>query len=547
MIISLTLLLSIFITIALIPILCIHASTLNCLDNPCERKMHCVPVPRVGGLAMAAGFFIPICLWTIEDIAARGILAGGVVIVLFGFLDDVRDLGYRIKFAAQLLAAWIVIFWGGLKIDHLGMLFPEGFILSNWLALPLTLFVIIGVTNAVNLSDGLDGLAGGMMLFCQICIGFLAFCYKYDSIALMSVAVGGAIFGFLRFNTYPATVFMGDCGSQLLGFLTITMALKISQAPNTISPLFPLLLLGLPVFDTLSVMFGRIARGHSPFVADKNHLHHKLLNIGFFHSEAVLIVYLLQAGIVTAAFFLRFQSDWFILLAYFGFCVSVTSVFLISKQKAWQLKRHGRFDQLVKHQLKIFLKDRRLFIRLSQFVMENGFILYLLITCMVPRSIPNYLAGFIIFLLLFTILILWRRPEWTTFLLRLIVYFCFPWLIYYGELRPEVWLSGQLASFFQFLFGALLFFTIMTLKTTWRSEGFKATPLDFIILFVATILPNLPDEAIQYLNIHFLTTKIIVLFFIFEVLLGELRGDIKRLVRVFTAVLGIVVGKTIFF
>ena len=87
----------------------------------------------------------------------------------------------------------------------------------------------------------------------------------------------------------------------------------------------------------------------------------------------------------------------------------------------------------------------------------------------------------------------------------------------------------------------------MTLKTTWRSEGFKATPLDFIILFVATILPNLPDEAIQYLNIHFLTTKIIVLFFIFEVLLGELRGDIKRLVKVFTAVLGIVVGKTIFF
>jgi UDP-GlcNAc:undecaprenyl-phosphate GlcNAc-1-phosphate transferase len=504
-------------------------------------------VPRVGGLAMAAGFFIPISLWTIGDLAARGILAGVVVIVLFGFLDDVRELGYPTKFTSQLLAAWMVIFIGELKIDHLGMLLPKGVVLSNWLALPLTFFVIVGVTNAVNLSDGLDGLAGGMMLFCQICIGFLAFCYQYDTITLMSVAICGAIFGFLRFNTHPATVFMGDSGSQLLGFLTVTMALKISQAINPISPLFPLLLLGLPVFDTLSVMFGRISRGDSPFKADKSHLHHKLLKIGFFHSEAVLIVYLLQAGIVTVAFFLRFQSDWFILLAYLGFCAGVTSFFYIFEQKAWQLKRPGRLDQLIKYKLKILFKDRRLIIRLSQFCMEKGFIFYLLITCLLPRSIPRYLTGFVILLLLSMILILWRKPDWTTILLRLSIYFYFPWLIYYGELQPETWFSGRLSFLLPLAFGALLFFTIMTLRTTWRNEGFKATPLDFIILFVAIILPNLPDQAIRNFNIHFLTTKIIVLFFIFEVLLGELRGDIDRFSRIFTAILGAAVVKTVVF
>jgi len=167
------------------------------------------------------------------------------------------------------IAALVIILYGGITIDNLGVLLPEGYLLPKAISILLTLMVIVGVTNAINLSDGLDGLAGGITLLTFICIAYLAFRCENIAIAISAVAAAGAIFGFLRYNTHPAVIFMGDSGSQFIGFLAIVLPVALTQQNTPLSPFLPLIILGFPILDTMTVMTERIADGRSPFVADK--------------------------------------------------------------------------------------------------------------------------------------------------------------------------------------------------------------------------------------------------------------------------------------
>jgi UDP-GlcNAc:undecaprenyl-phosphate GlcNAc-1-phosphate transferase len=233
-----TLFISMFITIVLIPIFKDLAVKVNVMDVPNDRKVHSYPMPKSGGIAMALGAFVPVLLWAPGGEFVRAVLIGAAIVILFGLIDDVRDLEWKTKLAGQCAAALVVILYGGVKIKSLGMLLPDDVFLPDWFAIPFTLIAIVGVTNAINLSDGLDGLAGGVSLLSFICIGYLAHCRGNIVIALLSVAILGAIFGFLRFNTYPATLFMGDAGSQLLGFLAVTLSLALTQGNTPPHPPF---------------------------------------------------------------------------------------------------------------------------------------------------------------------------------------------------------------------------------------------------------------------------------------------------------------------
>jgi UDP-GlcNAc:undecaprenyl-phosphate GlcNAc-1-phosphate transferase len=209
---------------------------------------------------------------------------------------------------------------------------------------------IVGVTNAINLADGLDGLAGGISLLSLACIGFLSYLEGDFSVGLVSLSLCGAVFGFLRHNTFPATVFMGDTGSQLLGFSAITMALSLTQGSTPLSPLLPLIILGFPILDTLTVMTGRIIRGKSPFVADKAHFHHSLLSLGLHQTESVLVIYLIQAFLILSAYLFRFYSDWLLLFVYLGFSATVLITFSLSSSRNF---RPGQFILVV--QIKQYL------------------------------------------------------------------------------------------------------------------------------------------------------------------------------------------------
>ncbi len=544
-----TLLISMFITMALVPILRLVAVRLRAgLDVPDCRKVHCTPIPKVGGLAMAIGALVPVVLVAEGGRFVNAVLIGSFVIVLFGLVDDLRTLGWKAKFAGQIAAALVVVFYGGLKICFLGACLLEGAVVPDLLALPLTLLVIVGVTNAINLSDGLDGLAGGTSLLTFLCIGLL--CYTGGDfpeklfIMLLCTAIVGAIFGFLRFNTFPATVFMGDTGSQLLGFLAVSLALGITQRETPLSPLVLLLLLGFPVLDTLVVMIERIRSGRSPFAPDKNHFHHKLMRLGLFHTEAVTLIYAITAGLTGAAYLLRFHSDWLILLVYAAFSALVVAAFTAAEQRGFAFHRQGFFDTGIKRRLKP-LKEMSLLIRACFLPLLYGVPLLFAAAGLVRAELPGYLgAAAAVFAgaILIARLLNWR---WVNAVMRVAFYLMVPMVLSLGETQPAGWMRPELMVLYTYAYGALAFATVLTLKFTRRQKGFKATPMDFLILVIALVVPNLPGAFAGGMRMGEMAIKLIVMYFGFEVLIGELRGELRKLSIGLLAALGLIAVRAV--
>jgi UDP-GlcNAc:undecaprenyl-phosphate GlcNAc-1-phosphate transferase len=527
-----TLLISVFTTIALIPVLSSLAVHLHLLDIPDERKVHSRPIPRSGGLAMALGVLIPIVLWLPFDSSLKAILSGAAIVVLFGFLDDSRGLSYLWKFAAQTAAALLVTCYGGVWISDLGNLLPQGVHLPGWIGIPLTVIAIVGATNAINLSDGLDGLAGGISIMSFICIAYLAYLADDVAVVLLSLAMIGAIFGFLRFNTYPATLFMGDAGSQFLGFWAVSLSLKITQSSLGFNRLLPLMLLGIPILDTLSVMLGRIASGKSPFMPDTSHLHHRFMKLGFSHSETVLLVYTLQACLIIAAYLLRSGAEWFTLASCSCFGAAVLYRMNRCEKTGWMYKRHSSVERLTRS-----ITNRQIIIKVSFKVLESGITLLLGATALLPLQVPAYVSGLSAVLAALIIATWLTKKKWLGGALRLSFYFLIPFAVYLSEMDVASRLGTTLTDFYNLSFALLVLFIILTLRFTRRKKGFKSTPMDFIVLFVALIVPNIPGGPVRSHHMSLIAAKVIVFFFGYEVLMGELRGNYRNLALGFVSVL----------
>lgn len=518
-----TLLMSLFLTISLIPIFKSMAGALHVVDVPNDRKIHSQPVPKIGGLAMAFGILFPPMVWHLSDGVVMSIIVGSSVIVVFGFLDDARDLGYGAKFFGQILAASLVVGKGGVNIVAVGDLLPSVAALTSYASIPLTLVVIVGVTNAINLSDGLDGLAGGIVILSFLCMSWLAFILGMTAVSVLCLAVIGAVFGFLRFNTHPASIFMGDTGSQLLGFLAITLSIHVSQGSGTISPLFPLILLGFPILDTLSVMMGRILHGKSPFKADKTHFHHRLMELGLNHSEAVFVVYVLQALLISSAFVFRFHSEWFLLGLYLAFSSGILGFFHYARKTGWTAT-HGEYYEVKLKGTFRRIRDHQLPIRISFPCLTYGFAALLIVSCMAFRSIPDYSLPVLAALLCSMGVISIVKNDWSHMVFRLCFYATVPFVLYAIESDAAIWMGGVSRVAYNGAFGLITLFMVMTLKFTRRKKGFRTTPLDFIILFISLGLPVLVGLEIDGLNLMTLSVHIIVMLFAYEVVMGELRG-----------------------
>ncbi len=325
----------IVVSLILIPVLIRYADVLRLLDEPDDRKVHAVAIPRCGGIGLFIGAISAILLYVPFERELLSLIVGSTIIVVFGFLDDRFQLNYKWKFFGQIIAVIGVIF-GGVYISFIPFhgLEPG----APYFTLPLTVIFVVGVTNAVNLSDGLDGLAAGIMLMTFATIAFLAIDANGMAIAIMSLAVAGGIVGFLWFNTHPAIVFMGDTGSQFIGFMAVFLSVYLTQDVNqTLNPALPLLLLGLPILDTLSVMVRRIRAGRSPFSPDKTHIHHRFIENGFSHAEAVASIYLLQSLFLASAIAFRYASDFLVIGAYLIISISILLFFYWAKKIQWRL------------------------------------------------------------------------------------------------------------------------------------------------------------------------------------------------------------------
>jgi len=525
-----TLFISLVLTIAMIPVLSTLAVRWHLLDVPDARKVHEIPVPRCGGVAMALGAFVPILYWYSEDPFVVAFLIASGVIVFFGIADDFVDLSPRWKLLGQIAAAFIVIYWGGVKIVSLGGLLPDGVLLPPWISVPLTLLVIVGVTNAINLADGLDGLAGGISLLAVCCIGYLAYVTQRYEIGMVCLALGGALFGFLRFNTHPASIFMGDSGSQLLGFAAVTLSLTLTQQIPAFSPLIPLLLFGIPVLDTLTVMIARIKSGRSPFSPDKTHLHHRLLNIGLFHSETVLTIYLMQAVMVLTTFFLRFQSEWLILLVYFLLSLAILSFFHLVGQEGGQFSRHHVLFEY-KAWLRTLREQRRV-VKVMFPVLR--YLLYglMLVSSFFPAKMHGMSGLLVVVLAVLLLLTRYLQPKVVSALLRMVYYLIVPYAVHGGDRITPLMLgdAGDLIYSFTFV-GMLLAGIVVTIFST-RQQGFRSTPLDFLILLIVLLILILPGISFQDQRLGLIGMKCIIFYISFEVLVADMRGKIDGVLGV---------------
>jgi UDP-GlcNAc:undecaprenyl-phosphate GlcNAc-1-phosphate transferase len=320
---------------------------------------------------------------------------------------------------------------------------------------------------------------------------------------------------------------MGDSGSQLLGFFAITISLALTQKCDQLSPVLPLYIIGLPVIDTLWVMVQRITLGKSPFAADKNHIHHKLMRMGLFHSESVTSIYLLHAIFVFIAFVFRSESDWFLLAAYFLFSGILATIGIFVIRNGWKIKRFHFIDKIFKPRLRS-LKEETNLIKFSFKGAEIVFISLIICSCFFPANINTYFSFFSM-ASLFLIVLTWLiKKEWTSSLIEITVFMLIPFLVYFSEKDTVYLMNTALKNAYTFSFGVLTIFTLATLKFTRRS-GFKTTPMDILILLFALVIPNLPDERIQSWQMGLVAAKIVVLFFSYEVLKVELRLNTKKL------------------
>jgi UDP-GlcNAc:undecaprenyl-phosphate GlcNAc-1-phosphate transferase len=270
-------------------------------DHVSSRKVHGRPIPRLGGLAIAAGFYAPLLalLWQASSVGgffyssygkAIAFLAGGFAIVLLGLYDDIRGAGAGKKFIAQFAIAG-ALYYAGFRIDQISLPFVHVLSLGP-LSLIFTLLWIVGVINAMNLIDGLDGLAAGVGLF-GVTTAFVLAAHRPDPVMMLFMAsLGGSLLGFLIYNFNPASIFMGDTGAMFLGYVLGVGAIQTSQkSSTTVAILVPIVALGLPITDTLLAMLRRTLRGRPVFSADRAHIHHRLLDLGLTQKQAVIILY----------------------------------------------------------------------------------------------------------------------------------------------------------------------------------------------------------------------------------------------------------------
>ncbi len=275
------------------------AFRVKAVDVPRDgRRMHDHPVPRMGGLAIFFGFILSVLLFLPLTPQLRGMLLGGVVIVILGVFDDIYALPALPKLLVQIGAALIAVGTGS-RIEFLSnfnIFSQDPFWELGILAVPISVLWIVGITNAVNLIDGLDGLACGVSTISSMTFLVIALIVSEPEVAILTAALAGACIGFLPYNMNPARIFMGDTGSTFLGFILACTSIQgLFKFYAIISFAVPFLMLGLPIFDTAFAILRRLSRGQSPMHPDRGHIHHRLIDMGFSQKQAVATLYIISA------------------------------------------------------------------------------------------------------------------------------------------------------------------------------------------------------------------------------------------------------------
>ena len=315
------------------------AKHIGAMDIPDKRKVHTTPMPRLGGLGIFLTFLFGYMLFGVQSLQMNSILIGAFIIVIVGVIDDISPLGAKTKFLGQLIAASVVIFYGGILLDKISLLGLH--IDFGILAYPVTILFILGCVNIINLIDGLDGLSTGTCSIFYLTIGIIAFIkasFGGLDVSLSFIMLGASL-GFLCHNFHPAKIFSGDSGSMFQGFMIATISLLGFKTITMTSFFIPILLLGIPILDTIFAIIRRTLKKQPIYMPDKKHLHHQLLNLGLSHRNTVLAIYAMNILFAFASVIYAINDKtlgvciYTILFILIVFIITKTSIIADKKEK----------------------------------------------------------------------------------------------------------------------------------------------------------------------------------------------------------------------
>ncbi len=320
------------IAFAMTPLVKRFARVIGAIDVPKDnRRMHKKPIPRLGGLAIYLGFMISVFLFADINAEFTGILIGATIIVILGIIDDCRPLSAKLKFIIQIVAAAVPVAFG-LSIEFFtnpNIFSDTLYIDLGFFSIPITILWIVGITNSVNLIDGLDGLAVGVSSISSFTLLAIALLVGEPYVAVIVAALTGACIGFMPYNLNPATIFMGDTGATFLGYILATVSiLGLFKFYAIVSFAIPFLILGLPIFDTAFAIIRRVLSGRSPMSPDRGHVHHRLIDMGFNQKQAVAILYTISGVLGLSAVVLTTSGE---IRAIFLLAAIIVGIAIVSK------------------------------------------------------------------------------------------------------------------------------------------------------------------------------------------------------------------------
>ena len=508
------------ISMALIPLMVKLAPRLGLIDRPNSRKVHVDPIPRVGGIGIIGGSLISIWLLVPMDPLIYAYIAGSLVLFVFGVWDDRREIGHYVKFFGQFIAASVVVLYGGLYVRSFPFV-PDGE-LPAVIGIPFSIIAIMGMINAINHSDGLDGLAGGESLISLAAIAFLSYFAGGGTGLIIALAMIGGIFGFLRYNTYPAKVFMGDSGSQFLGFTLAFLAILLTERiDNSLSPAVVLLLLGLPIADIIAVIAIRMRSGMHWFRASRNHIHHRLLDLGFVHQESVTVIYSVQLLCVTLGVLLRHEPNWLLLTIYLVLCTGFLALISWAEKIGWRRHPVAQHNAAIENVQRRYL--RHLVVAPRRFL-SVGIPVYLVGSSLLIERVPRDFAvmSALISVLILIEVLFGRTPR--SIMRRALIYITAVFVVFLGiNYPPKLAYIAEPAVALFFILVALSFAVAVKFSPGRRKVEFRTTNMDYLVLsvllgsFVVSKGQILGDSAMWF------AIEIIVIFYACELLITESR------------------------
>jgi UDP-GlcNAc:undecaprenyl-phosphate GlcNAc-1-phosphate transferase len=518
----LVLLTALVISMALTPLMIRLAPRLRMVDLPDPRKVHAKAIPRVGGIGIVLGSLISLLLWLPTEPWLHSYLFGSLVLLAFGAADDSMELGHYPKFIGQIAAAVAVVYWGDVWVASIPFLSEA---LPPAIGKPFTVFALVGVMNAMNHSDGLDGLAGGESMLSMVATAYLAYLAGGTGVVVLAAAVIGGVFGFLRFNTHPAQVFMGDSGSQFIGFSVGVLAVLLTQQVNgSLSMALPVLIIGLPIVDILAVFGQRIQGGMNWFRATRNHIHHRLLDIGFKHHQVVVLIYSVQALLVLSAVLLAYESDLAVVAAYVLVCAAVFALIVAAERSGWRFR--GAVPAVTPSPaVAADAADggsRRAWQSLPMLFIKLTIPAYLLVAGLAVATVPfdiAIVAGCVLGLAAASSI------PWASgirlMLLRVALYLGTACQVFLARLADSTSAGSAIEGGYFILLGLAV---AMALRIE-GARGFRTTPLDFLMVFIVVVAAALSGLTFSAgLASAEVVVRLAVLFYAIELVISGNRG-----------------------